>query len=128
MRTATRGFARINCEARGEEKLLAFSCQTRGLCPSCQAKRAALSGVHLAREVLAPVPRTPVVFKIPRVLRALFQRDRRLLGILSRAASAALREVMQATLGGKDIVPGFVAALQTSGSFANWQPHIHGVV
>lgn len=117
------GFARIRCGDCGDEKLLAFSCQTRGLCPSCQAKRAALFGIHLAEEVLAPVPHTHVIFTIPRALRGLFQRDRRLLGILARAAYAALREVMQTELGRKDIVPGFVAALQTFGSFANWHPH-----
>lgn len=122
------GFARIRCGDCGDEKLLAFSCQTRNLCPSCQAKRAALFGMKLAEDVLAPVPHTHVIFTIPRALRALFQRDRRLLGILSRAAYAALREVIQSALGRTDVVPGFVASLQTFGAFANWQPHIHGLV
>lgn len=122
------GFARIRCGDCGDEKLLAFSCQTRNLCPSCQAKRAALFGMKLAEEVLAPVPHTHLTFTIPKALRALFQRDRRLLGILSRAAYAALREVMQSALGRKDVVPGFVASLQTFGSYGdNWQPHVHGL-
>jgi hypothetical protein len=69
------------------------------------------------------------VFTIPKALRRLFQRDRRLLGILSRSAYAALREWMQAELRRRDVVPGFVASLQTFGSYAaNWQPHVHGVV
>jgi len=33
------GFARIRCSDCGTEKLLMFSCKTRGFCPSCHAKR-----------------------------------------------------------------------------------------
>ncbi len=33
------GFARIRCPDCGEERLLMFSCTTRGFCPSCHAKR-----------------------------------------------------------------------------------------
>jgi hypothetical protein len=99
-----------------------------GLCPSCQAKRAALFGIHLAETVLAPFPHTHIVFTVPKALRRLFQRDRRLLGILSRAAFRALREVMHEELGRSDVVPGFVASLQTFGSFLNWQPHVHSLV
>jgi hypothetical protein len=121
------GFARIRCEC-GEERLLAFSCQTRSLCPSCQAKRAALFGIHLAETILAPYPHTHVVFTVPKVLRGLFQRDRRLLGILSRSAFRALREVMHDQFERTDVVPGFVASLQTFGSFLNWQPHVHSLV
>lgn len=32
-------FARIRCPDCGEERLLMFSCRTRGFCPSCHAKR-----------------------------------------------------------------------------------------
>ena len=35
------GFARIRCPDCTEEFLLAFSCKTRELCPSCAAKRSA---------------------------------------------------------------------------------------
>ncbi|MGH7408949.1 MAG: IS91 family transposase, partial [Candidatus Methylomirabilales bacterium] len=122
------GFARIRCGNCGEERLLAFSCQTRNVCPSCQAKRAALFGIRLAEEVLAAVPHTHVVFTVPKALRGLFQRDRRLLGTLSQAAYAALREVVQRELGRRDVVPGFVGVVQTFGSFLNWQPHLHGLI
>ena len=36
------GFARVRCTKCPTEYLVAFSCKTRGLCPSCGAKRAAL--------------------------------------------------------------------------------------
>ena len=35
------GFARVRCPDCHEEYLLAFSCKTRELCPSCAAKRSA---------------------------------------------------------------------------------------
>jgi len=36
------GFARVRCPECAEEYLLAFSCKTRELCPSCAAKRSAV--------------------------------------------------------------------------------------
>ena len=54
--------------------------------------------------------------------------SRRLLGILSRSAYASLREVIQRTVERRDVVPGFVASLQTFGAYLNWQPHVHGLV
>jgi len=41
------GLARLRCAACKAEHLVAFSCQTRNFCPSCQAKRAALFAEHL---------------------------------------------------------------------------------
>jgi len=35
------GFLRVRCEQCHSEKLLAFSCKTRGFCPSCGARRMA---------------------------------------------------------------------------------------
>src|SRR3989304_4780448 len=43
------GFARVRCDACGNEYLVAFSCKQRGFCPSCCAKRAAL-WVEFVRE------------------------------------------------------------------------------
>jgi len=52
------GFARLRCPACRTDHLLAFSCQTRNFCPSCQAKRAALFAEHVREEVALPVPHT----------------------------------------------------------------------
>ena len=38
------GFARVRCESCKDERLVAFSCNGRGLCPSYNAKRAGDSG------------------------------------------------------------------------------------
>ncbi|RKH95849.1 hypothetical protein D7Y04_33145 [Corallococcus sp. AB038B] len=36
--------------------LIAFSCKGRGVCPSCNAKRAQVTAVHLVERVLPHVP------------------------------------------------------------------------
>ncbi|WP_366816843.1 transposase zinc-binding domain-containing protein [Myxococcus xanthus] len=41
------GFARVRCESCKDELLVAFSCKGRGVCPSCNAKRAQVTAVHL---------------------------------------------------------------------------------
>ena len=46
------GFARVLCESGKDELLVAFSCKGRGVCPSCNAKRAQVTAVHLVERVL----------------------------------------------------------------------------
>ena len=46
------GFARIRCPDCGEERLLMFSCKTRGFCPSCHAKRREEWGEWMREELL----------------------------------------------------------------------------
>lgn len=123
------GFARIRCGSCGSEHLLAFSCQTRNFCPSCQAKRAALFAEKLTAEIARPVVHRHLVFTIPKVLRGLFARERRLLGLLSRCAYDAVRRAYGAYLEDRTVVPGFVSSIQTFGSFAaNFHPYIHALV
>ena len=50
------GFARVRCEICKDELLVAFSCTGRGVCPSCNAKRAHVTAVHLVGQVLPHVP------------------------------------------------------------------------
>jgi hypothetical protein len=50
------GFARVRCASCEDELLVAFSCKGRGVCPSCNAKRAQVTAVHLVERVLPHVP------------------------------------------------------------------------
>jgi ribosomal protein S27E len=59
------GFARIRCPDCGEERLLMFSCRTRGFCPSCHAKRLEEWGEWAQETLLLDVPHRQVVFTIP---------------------------------------------------------------
>ena len=123
------GFARIRCPKCHAEHLLAFSCRTRNFCSSCQAKRAVLFAEKLTTEILAPVPHRHWTFSIPRVLRGLFERDRKLLGLLSQTAYAATLKTLQALSERTDVRPGCVVSLQTFGAYgANFNPHAHALV
>ena len=99
------GFARIRCEKCHDEHLLAYSCRTRNFCSSCQAKRSVLFAEKLVTEVLAPVPHRHWTFSIPRVLRGLVERDRKLLGLLSQTAYAAILKTFQALFDRSDVRP-----------------------
>jgi hypothetical protein len=48
--------------------LLTFSCKTRGLRPSCSAKRGAAFGALLAEEVIEDVGHTHWTFTMPKML------------------------------------------------------------
>ena len=123
------GFARIRCPECHAEHLLAFSCRTRNFCASCQAKRSVLFAEKLSSEILAPVPHRHWTFSIPRVLRGLIERDRKLLGLLSQTAYAAILKSFQALLDRTDVRPGCVISLQTFGSYgANFNPHAHALI
>jgi hypothetical protein len=122
------GFARLRCAACRADHLLAFSCQTRNFCPSCQAKRAAVFAERVREEIVLPVPHRHVTFTIPRALRGLFERDRRLLSLLARCAYAAIRRAYQAHFRRADAVPGMIVSIQTFGSYANFHPHVHALV
>ena len=70
------GFARARCNTCGHECLFAFSCKTRGLCPSCGAKYMCATAAHLVDNVLPRVPYRQLVFSMPKRLRpyALYSR------------------------------------------------------
>ena len=63
-----------------KEFLLAFSCKTRELCPSCAAKPSAATVALLAEEVLEEVAHAQRVFVISKMLRPYFLHHRPLLG------------------------------------------------
>ena len=121
-------FARIRCPDCAEEYLLAFSCKTRELCPSCAAKRSAATAALLADEVFEEVGHAQWVFVIPKMLRPYFLHHRELLGGLARTAWETALELMRAAVGDEDIRPGMVTVVQTAGDLANWHPHVHAIV
>ena len=41
------GFLRLRCDQCAHEKLVAFSCKRRGLCPSCGVRRMVGTAAHL---------------------------------------------------------------------------------
>lgn len=126
--TPESGFARLKCTECGWERLLTFSCRQRGVCPSCDAKRAAAFAAFLHDEVLENVPHSMWVFTIPKMLRLYFLHHRELLGELSRAAYEAVRELMAAAgLEEESLQPGMVSVVQTFGEAVRFHPHVQAL-
>jgi hypothetical protein len=121
------GFARIRCPDCGEERLLMFSCKTRGFCPSCHAKRREEWGEWMREELLLDVPHRQVVFTVPKMLRLFFRFKRKLLNSLCLSAVQTLVTFLY-TATGLELRPGVVAVIQTFGDRINFHPHIHVLV
>lgn len=121
------GFARIQCEDCGSERLLVFSCKVRGFCPSCQARRREEWGEWMREELILDVPHRQVVFTIPKMLRIFFKYKRSLLSGLCLCGKEAILKYFRAVTG-KEITPGIIAVIQSFGSKINLHPHLHFLV
>ena len=122
---AEAGFARLRCEACGAERLLTLSCKQRGICPSCDAKRAAAFAAFLKDELLENVGHCLWTFTLPKMLRPYFMRQRELLGDLARLAYETIKELMLEAASDPHARPGVVVVPQTFGSVLNPHPHTH---
>jgi hypothetical protein len=121
------GAARVYCDECKYSMLVAYSCKKRGVCPSCSAKRAVIFAEHIYDEVLEQqIPHRHIVFSTPKRLRPYFKYNRKLSGILFRAAWQSIKEQQQEV--GEEPVVGLILTLQTAGEALNWHPHLHGVI
>jgi hypothetical protein len=64
-----RGFLRVRCDDCGRERLVAYSCKTRGFCPSCGARRMTDTAAHLVDRVFPELPVRQYVLSLPFALR-----------------------------------------------------------
>ena len=63
------GFARFPCGDCGLDRLVAFSCKGRALCPRCGGRRMAERAAHLVDHVIPYVPVRQWVLSLPDPLR-----------------------------------------------------------
>jgi ribosomal protein S27E len=123
------GFARVRCSGCGDEFLVATSCQMRGFCPSCGAKRAAAFGAFLVDEVLEQVGHAMWTFSLPKMIRPYFIHHPELRGRLCRAAFETVQQMMAAAaIGCEGFRIGMVAVTTTAGDLLNVNPHVHAIV
>jgi hypothetical protein len=73
------GFARLACAGCRAEALVPFSCKSRGVCPSCNARRAQDTAIHLVERVLPRAPHRQWTLSFPVPVRFCLARDARLL-------------------------------------------------
>ncbi|MGK0185681.1 MAG: hypothetical protein ACI9R3_001459 [Verrucomicrobiales bacterium] len=72
------GFTRLQCPNPecGHERLLAFICKSRHVCPACHQRRVCGTADWIAESLCKPVPHRQFVFTIPRMLRGIFRKRR----------------------------------------------------
>jgi hypothetical protein len=121
------GFLRVVCEQCHAERLVAFSCKKRGLCPSCGARRMAESAKHLVEDVFGPRPVRQWVLSFPYPLRFLFASKPEVLGpvlgIVQRVIAAWLAD--RAGVRRNVARTGAVTLIQRFGSALNLNVHLH---
>jgi len=121
------GFLRVRCSSCHDEKLVAFSCKKRGICPSCGARRMADSAALLVDEVLPHQPIRQWVLSFPFQLRFLLannpQAMGKVLGIVNRAISTHL--IKKAGYKKSTAKTGSATYIQRFGSALNLNLHFH---
>ena len=125
-----RGFVRVRCAGCTDERWVAFSCKTRGFCPSCTGRRMADTGAHLVDRVLPPVPYRQWVLSLPRQVRFLLARDvtllEKVLGVFLRKVFAWQRRRAR-VYGVAAPHCGAVTFVQRFGSLLNLNCHVHAL-
>jgi len=121
------GVALARCPSCGLAFVVAFSCKTRGLCPSCEARHRAETAAHLVDHVIPRVPVRHWVLSLPRRVRYLC-RDRPALasGVLRVFLRAVEGELRRRSPGApREARFGAVAFEHRAGSFLNDNFHFH---
>ncbi len=124
------GFARVRCGRCGHDFLVAFSCRTRGLCPSCDTRRMVETAAALTDQVLPRVPIRQWVLSLPKRVRW-FLRHRPetlspVLGIFLRAVETAVRRASPDAPAGARF--GAVAFVHHFGAALNGHTHFHCLI
>jgi len=121
------GFARARCAGCGYDFLVAFSCASRGVCPSCNARRMVETAAHLVDHVLPPLPVRQWVLSVPKRLRPFLHHNPVIAGavlrIFLRAIRTTLRDASPGAGPGAQI--GAVSFLHRFGSSLNAHFHFH---
>jgi hypothetical protein len=89
MRVLAHGFARLACAGCRAEALVPFSCKSRGVCPSCNARRAQDTAIHLVERVLPRAPHRQWTLSFPVPVRFCLARDARLLSEVLGSSSSS---------------------------------------
>ena len=121
----TTGFTRYHCPDCGHERLLAFTCKARHICPACHQRRTRQTAEWISTHVCHPVPHRQFVFTIPKVLRSIFRKRRRLLTHLFQTATDCLRDYFRTRLNLPKGRLAAAAALHTFGDYLVFHPHLH---
>ena len=123
-----KGLVRVYCQKCRKSEVVAFSCKTRGLCPSCDGRRMTEVAAHLVDEVIPEVPIRQWVLSLPYDLRYMLawnlEMRKAVFAALQRAVDAHYRR-QGALAGVKDPKTGAIAVIQRFNSALQTDVHIH---
>jgi hypothetical protein len=124
------GFARLRCSGCGHERLLAFSCKSRGICPSCNTRRMAEVAAHVTDHVLPQLPVRQWVLSLPKRLRPFLETNPDIAGAVLRIFIRAVRTTLYRTSPGAphDAQLGALTFIHRFGAALNTHFHFHAVV
>jgi len=125
------GFARVRCQTCREEIVVAFSCKSRGICPSCTARRMADTAAHLVTRVSPRAPYRQWVFTVPKAMRLVLARDPALARWVGQLVVRAIGAWQRRNARAHGLVAprtGAVVFRQRFGGLVNLNVHYHVVV
>lgn len=119
------GVARVRCNACGYDFFVAFSCRTRGICPSCNTRRMVETAAHLTDHVFPRVPARQWVLSVPKRVRYLFRHESDTVGAVPRIFMRALETTLRQASPGAPATARFGAAAFVHHFGSSLNPHIH---
>lgn len=124
------GMARFHCSLCQKDKLVAFSCKGRTLCPSCTGRRMSDTAKHLIEEVIPEVPTRQWVLSMPYAYRFLLARNpdflRKALAIFHRTLGRHYESKARA-LNLNEPKSGAITVVQRFGGALNLNVHFHTI-
>lgn len=122
------GMARFHCSLCQKDKLVAFSCKGRTLCPSCTGRRMADTAKHLMEDVIPVVPMRQWVLSMPYAFRFKLGTDpeflRKALAIFHRSINRHYINKAK-KVGLKNPKVGAITVVQRFGGALNLNVHFH---
>lgn len=122
------GFARARCTDCRQERLVAFSCKGRCVCPSCTNRRMAEIAAHLSDSVVPAVPMRQWVLSVPKRLRPHLMLNPDMAGAVLRILLRVIRSELRVSVRGPlpdDARLGAISFMHRFGSALNPHPHFH---
>ncbi|MDI7268535.1 MAG: transposase zinc-binding domain-containing protein, partial [Myxococcota bacterium] len=118
----------VKCGRCGLERVVPFSCKTRGLCSSCAGRRMADTAARLVDSVLPDVPYRQWVLSLPFDLRLVAAARADVLRHIVRIYVQTIFRGMRRRLRMPGAAAGAVAACHRAGGALNCNPHLHLLV
>ena len=119
------GFIRARCDACGHDLLVAFSCKSRTVCPSCTGRRMANTASAIVDRVLPDVPVRQYVLTLPYELRKLAAFKAQVLTAIGRIAVDAIFARYRAHAKRLGVEDGQCGAINFVQRFGSLNLHVH---